>query len=432
MKAPFDTVNSLISVGILTAPAVRFSLSGDFSLTVDGVPAVLPAAEIYEAAADADGRVCLGSLCGSRLELHPGSPQSRFTLLDVEIGIGFHWQQTEPQTFEGRLLLSAAPGGGVRVIDEVGIERYLLSVISSEMNAAAPLELLKAHAVISRSWLVAQLHAYRDSLPPAPAAERMVDSPARVVKWCDRDDHDGFDVCADDHCQRYQGVTRAASDTVALAVAATAGIVLLSPDGEVCDARFSKCCGGRSELFSTCWDSQNRANSYLTSVPCDWCGKATGRPELLKTLLNSYDTSTTPDFHDWTVCYTADSLRRLVEERSGRRLGRIKALTPLRRGPSGRIISLSIEGEFATVEVGKELFIRRWLSSSHLYSSAFDVTARGADPDGFPLEFVLEGHGWGHGVGLCQIGAAVMAAEGMDFAAILSHYFPLCQLSSPA
>ena len=322
-----------------------------------------------------------------------------FTLHKVLIGKQFHWQQEEDQTFAGSLRL-LPDGDQLIAINDVPLEAYVASVISSEMNAQAPLELLKAHAVISRTWCMAQLQAkpYR----PAPAQG--------LVRWYDHTGHTHFDVCADDHCQRYQGISRLTPSAQA-AVEATSGLVL-TYDGQLCDTRFSKCCGGTTELFSTCWADVDYP--YLQPVPCPFCGQAS--IDLIRRSLNNYDLPTT-DFHDWQVFYTREELSALVARKGQFSIGLLLHLQPLRRGASGRISLLSLVGTEGTVEVGKELEIRRLLSPSHLLSSAFEVEET---EDGF----LLRGHGWGHGVGLCQIGAAQMAEEGYSYEQILAHYYP--------
>jgi len=320
-----------------------------------------------------------------------------FLLHDVRIGIGFHWDRREDQTFKGRLEILHNADGIETAVNVLDIEDYLCSVISSEMSADSPAELLKAHAVISRSWARRAMQANRAS------ASRM-----RQTAW-ESNGHRGFDVCADDHCQRYEGTRRMNSRAVE-AVMATRGEVL-AYDGEVCDTRYYKCCGGRTEIFSTCWEDIEVP--YLQSVECRWCDTRDSR--ILRTVLNDYDRETT-DFHDWTVRYTAAELSDIVRTKSGIDFGMITALRPLHKGASGRIDSLEIVGTLHTETIGKELKIRRTLSPTCLYSSWFDVERNGTD-------FVLHGHGWGHGVGLCQIGAAVMAAEGFSYRRILDFYY---------
>ena len=321
-----------------------------------------------------------------------------FVLHDVVIGIDFHWEQKRTLKFAGGLKF-IVEGDHLRAVNLVGMEDYLLSVISSEMKSSASPELLKAHAVISRSWLLARM---RDRQMAANGAEK----PKAEVP------HRDFDVCADDHCQRYQGLTMAVGDKVRTVIDETWGQVLRY-DGQLCDTRYSKCCGGLTELFSTCWEDIDYP--YLQCVEDPWCDCEDDA--VLAQVLNDYDQQTR-DFHDWTVRYTPEELSALVRERTGTDFGDIQALEPVERGPSGRIKYLRIVGSKHTETLGKELRIRRALSPSHLKSSAFSVER---DPAG---AFVLRGRGWGHGVGLCQIGAAVMADRGFDYKQILLHYYP--------
>ncbi|MBO7077969.1 MAG: DUF4922 domain-containing protein [Bacteroidales bacterium] len=337
-----------------------------------------------------------------------------FILHDVVIGIDFHWQQKRTLKFAGGLKF-IIEGDKVRAVNLVGMEDYLLSVISSEMKSSASVNLLKAHAVISRSWLLARMRDRlaasrpdRDSNYPAIPLEGAQGVKIPKVEIPHRD----FDVCADDHCQRYQGLTMAVGDNVRTVIDETWGQVLRY-QGQLCDTRYSKCCGGKTELFSTCWEDVDYP--YLQCVDDPWCDCE--NDEILSQVLNDYD-QTTKDFHDWTVRYGADELAALVRERTGIDFGEIQALEPIERGPSGRIKYLRIVGSQRTEIVGKELKIRRALSSSHLKSSAFEVER---DPAG---AWILRGRGWGHGVGLCQIGAAVMAARGFDYRKILQHYYP--------
>ena len=311
--------------------------------------------------------------------------QPSFILHDVVIGIDFHWEQKRTLQFAGALKF-IVEGDRIRAVNLVGMEDYLLSVISSEMKSSASPELLKAHAVISRSWLLA----------------RMTDHSA----------HDNFDVCADDHCQRYQGLTMAVGETVRTVIDETWGQVLRYK-GELCDTRYSKCCGGKTELFSTCWEDIDYP--YLQCVDDPFCDCE--NDEILAQVLNDYDQKT-KDFHDWTVRYGRNELTELVRSRTGMDFGEIEKLEPVERGPSGRIKYLRIIGTKRQEVIGKELGIRRALSTSHLKSSAFEVER---DPGG---AWILRGRGWGHGVGLCQIGAAVMAARGYDYRSILQHYYP--------
>lgn len=363
-----------------------------------------------------------------------------FILHGVTIGVGFHWERKENQKFAGALKIIVEKNRLV-AINVVGIEDYLLSVISSEMSATASEEFLKAHAVISRSWVLAQISALRtDRCHPVPEGVNNVPSLVsnldslfakneanessdliEYTKWYDKEDHKLFDVCADDHCQRYQGLTRAVGKRVRRVIDATWGQAL-HYEGKLCDARFSKCCGGKMEKFSSCWEDKDYA--YLQPLsdtpdhnPEGECFCATQDKEILGQVLNNYDQETV-DFYRWTQEYDRAELAELIERRSGIALGKIQTLEPLERGESGRIIRLKITGSDRTLIVGKELEIRRILSDSHLKSSAFEVSYIGDNI------IRLDGCGWGHGVGLCQIGAAVMASKGYNYKQILEHYYP--------
>lgn len=381
----------------------------------------------------ADGGILFNGVRYSVLRLTPVSEsECFFTLCDVTIGVEFHWQRKEAQSFKGGIEFYAADGT-VTVINNINAEEYLKSVISSEMNAHASLELLKAHAVISRSWLIAQIS--KKGTDAKNGGKGMRADGNEIVKWYDRDDHDLFDVCADDHCQRYQGITKAYIPTVKRAVEETRGEVLVS-DGEICDARFSKCCGGATEEFGYCWEDKDveylkgvrdsadeaplpdlttecEAEKWIAAEPEAFCNTSDG--EILRQILNDFDMETN-DFYRWQVRYSQQELSDIVRERSGIDFGTIESLTPLERGVSGRISRLRIDGSKRSMIIGKELEIRKTLSRSHLYSSAFTVKRENGD-------FVIYGAGWGHGVGLCQIGAAVMGSKGYGYREILAHYY---------
>ena len=381
----------------------------------------------------ADGGILFNGVRYSVLRLTPVSEsECFFTLCDVTIGVEFHWQRKEAQSFRGGIEFYAADGA-VTVINNINAEEYLKSVISSEMNAHASLELLKAHAVISRSWLIAQIS--KKGTDAKKGGKGMRADGNEIVKWYDRDDHDLFDVCADDHCQRYQGITKAYIPTVKRAVEETRGEVLVS-DGEICDARFSKCCGGATEEFGYCWEDKDveylkgvrdsadeaqlpdlttecEAEKWIAAEPEAFCNTSDG--EILRQILNDFDMETN-DFYRWQVRYSQQELSDIVRERSGIDFGTIESLTPLERGVSGRISRLRIDGSKRSMIIGKELEIRKTLSRSHLYSSAFTVKRENGD-------FVIYGAGWGHGVGLCQIGAAVMGSKGYGYREILAHYY---------
>jgi len=356
---------------------------------------------------------------------------STFSLSNVTIGNQFHWERTEDQTFQGDLMFRLREDGTIVVINEISLEDYLISVISSEMNAHAPMAFLKAHAMLSRSWLLAALNqrekTKRTSNPVTSITEE------EVIRWYDREDHDLFDVCADDHCQRYQGITKIVSTQVEEATRETRGRVI-THQGEICDARYSKCCGGLTEDFGTAWDNrgvpyldsisdapifhqlirtEEEARRWILSAPQTYCN--TKDKALLDKILPDFDRKT-ETFFRWTVGYRREELEEILREKSGFDFGTLDDIVPLRRGPSGRIFRLRIVGSKKSMVVGKELEIRRWLSRSHLYSSAFVVTFEAG-------RVILDGAGWGHGVGLCQIGAAVMATRGFSAEEILKHYF---------
>lgn len=360
--------------------------------------------------------------------------QESFMLAGVTIGKQFHWQRKENQVFAGALKI-IVDRDNLLAINVIGVEDYLLSVISSEMSANCSLELLKAHAVISRSWVMARMEQGRED---AASEQPVVDKEADVVeyvKWYDHQEHKLFDVCADDHCQRYQGLTRATGENVRKAVDATWGQIL-TYGGRLCDARFSKCCGGVMEKFSTCWEDKDYP--YLQPLPDTADHKHGGRifcdtadPAVISQILNGYDRQT-QDFMSWEAEWSREDVSRMVAGKSGVDLGMIQQFIPLERGESGRIYKLEIKGDKRTLIVGKELEIRRLLSDSHLKSSAFDIEyiLDGKPSDASSWDHViLKGCGWGHGVGLCQIGAAVMASEGYAYTQILSHYYPSSQLT---
>ena len=361
------------------------------------------------------------------------SRDSTFHLFHVTIGNRFHWERTENQAFQGDLILHARTDGTFAAINEISVDDYLTSVISSEMNATAPMEFLKAHAILSRSWLLAALGRKKKTEKAATLAANMVEEEDEVMRWYDREDHDVFDVCADDHCQRYQGVTKILSEQAEEAVRETHGMVL-THQGQVCDARYSKACGGITEEFDTAWEdrrvpylasisdapvphgpitTEEDARRWILSHPEAYCHAKDER--LLEKLLPALDRET-KGFFRWTIEYSREELKEILREKSGFDFGTLQEIVPLRRGASGRISRLKIVGSKRSMVVGKELEIRRWLSRSHLYSSAFVVTVEGD-------RFTFHGAGWGHGVGLCQIGAAVMATQGFLAEEILRHYF---------
>ena len=392
-----------VTVGIVSGQKIVFELNGNYTAkgeTLVGMQTV----ELAEG-----GLLWRGQNYRS-LRFKPQDDDASFTLHDVTIGVGFHWERQEKQTFRGMLRL-VVEADKVLAINELPVEQYLESVISSEMSATSSPELLKAHAVISRSWLLCQMeNRQKEGRDKANSFFSFVKKDDELLRWYDREDHTLFDVCADDHCQRYQGITRASSPAVAEAIKATRGQVLMS-DNELCDARFSKCCGGQTEEFQYCWE--NIKKPYLVSVSDPFCHTSDRR--ILSQVLNDYDQET-PDFYEWTVAYTQEELTELVNRKTKLDLGDIVDLIPLDRGTSGRIWRLQLVGTKRSFIIGKELEIRRALSETHLYSSAFDVEKR-------DNRFILHGRGWGHGVGLCQIGAAVMGEKGYDYDDILLYYY---------
>ena len=365
-----------------------------------------------------------------------------FDLLDVTIGIKFHWERKENQRFKGSLQV-ISEDEKLTAINLLPLEDYLVSVISSEMSATSSIELLKAHAVISRSWLLAQVVKGNELKASKAQYNPVFESDTQYIRWYDREDHRHFDVCADDHCQRYQGITRQTSLLVEEAIRENLGMVLMY-DGKICDARFSKSCGGIAETFENVWEpvqhpylqaindndgnngnwdrdltNEKAADCWIRNAPEAFCN--TTDKKVLSQVLNDYDQET-KDFYRWKVIYTQDVIAELIARKSGRDFGQIIDLVPLQRGKSGRLMQLKIVGSKRTLTIGKELEIRKTLSESHLYSSAFVVDKKDI-VDGIPGEFVLTGAGWGHGVGLCQIGAAMMGEKGYRFDQILHHYF---------
>lgn len=410
-----------------------FTVAGKTIGPVEGLEVTILAGAVQVVGADGE-TVALGD----EVRFEPVDPESAFVLHAMTVGVDFHWQHEQDLTFRGVLHLSSR-GTMFDVIDEVPLEAYLESVISSEMSARCPPAMLRAHAVISRSWLLAQLESGAER-KRAAVTPLLVDGALQLVRWYDREDHTHFDVCADDHCQRYQGISRTSTAEAVAAVSETRGLVLTS-DGKVCDARFAKSCGGMTEVFRSAWgdedvpylqafpdsdgpaqfalplDDEANAEAFIAGSPPAYCN--TTDRALLEKVLPELDHGTTR-FYRWEETVSAAAIQKYVLEKAGVELGVVTALRPLVRGPSGRLIRLEIVGEAQRLVVGKELEIRRLLSKTHLYSSAFTVRAEG---EGAERVFHLRGAGWGHGVGLCQIGAAVMADQGHSHASILGHYY---------
>lgn len=428
-----------VMVGIVSGKAVRFTLNKPYLAKgekIEGDQLV----EFFE------GGIMWNGVQYRELTFTPQTRDASFSIDDVTIGINFHWERKERQTFQGALHV-VVEADEICAINVLPIESYLTSVISSEMSASASIELLKAHAVISRSWLLAQMEKRRRNADGGAGFFSFVKKEDELIKWYDRDDHTIFDVCADDHCQRYQGITRANNKNVELAVKETRGRILMSDD-EICDARFGKCCGGETEEFQYCWENvpktylsavkdseeqvpetgfpnldltdETQAESWIRSCPEAFCN--TTDKKILSQVLNDYDQETV-DFYRWKVEYTQEEIQNMIAEKLKMNLGAITDLIPLERGKSGRISRLKIVGTEKSFTIGKELEIRRALSHSHLYSSAFVTDKYDIDKEGVPGRFILTGAGWGHGVGLCQIGAAVMSTKGYKYDSILHHYY---------
>ena len=423
----------VVKVGIISRDEIIFVPEGSFSVngeTVQGEQKV-----VFEA-----GKIRWKGEIYDELFFESDNKASTFTLKDVLIGINFHWERKEDQRFQGALKF-IVEDNAITAINIIPVEDYLTSVISSEMSSSASLELLKAHAVISRSWLLAQIEKNK-TISAKERNSAFIETEDKRIRWYDREDHTNFDVCADDHCQRYQGVSRAFEniEQVRQAIAETSGEVLFF-DGKICDARFSKCCGGVVEEFENCWEDTHipylaklrddvnsqvfpdltldtEAVKWIQERPSAFCN--TTDAKILSQVLNNYDQET-HDFYRWSLRYSIEDLSELIKRRSGIDFGTVIDLIPLKRGASGRIVELEIVGTKRTMIIGKELEIRRSLSESHLYSSAFYIEK---SDDGF----TLHGAGWGHGVGLCQIGAAVMGEKGYTYDKILLHYYTKAEI----
>ena len=438
----------LISVGILTNSKITFELYGDYKVSstnkkVNGrfTAEVVNNEIVFKSESESIS-------AKDELLLDPTDPSAdTFLLRNVTIGVNFHWERKEKQRFSGQIKLKKS-NNEIVVINILPIENYLTSVISSEMSAKSSLQLLKAHAIISRSWLLAQIEKSKSLQKKDSKYFSAFDSETEHVKWYDREDHELFDVCADDHCQRYQGVTKIFTQLARDAVKQTRGIVLESK-GKICDARYSKSCGGISESFENVWEPKKY--NYLTSIrdykfpaevfevdftneknsvkwikgnPSAYCN--TTDKKILSQILLDYDQETT-DFFRWKIVYTQSEIAEIIKSKSGIDFGEIIDLVPIERGYSSRLIKLKIIGTKKTLIVGKELEIRKFLSKSHMYSSAI-VIEKSEIRNDVPQKFQIYGAGWGHGVGLCQIGAAVMAEAGHEFDEILLHYFKNAEL----
>ena len=421
-----------ISVGIVNAQEIHFTLNGNFFAKGETVTA-------DQVVSFSEGGILWNNNLYRELTFTPQDEQNSFSLYDVTIGINFHWERQETQVFSGTLKL-VVEEEKIVAINILPVEEYLTSVISSEMNANSSLELLKAHAVVSRSWLLAQIEKRKAMSGKDEGFFSFTKTKEEYIRWYDREDHTIFDVCADDHCQRYQGITKASNATVAEAVRSTRGCLLMH-NNKICDARFTKCCGGVTEEFEYCWEdkhfpylsavrdtedqlmpdltNEEEAEKWIRQAPQSYCN--TQDKHILSQILNNYDQETT-DFYRWKVRYTQEELAELIRTNTKGEYGDILDLIPVQRGTSGRICKLKIVGSQKTYTIGKEMEIRRILSDSHLFSSAF-VVDKGDEKDGVPQWFQLTGAGWGHGVGLCQVGAAVMGEKGYTYEEILLHYY---------
>ena len=428
MEDKLTRKQEILTVGVVSLPELAFNFKTPYTF----------GGKTYTGAHTAtvrDGKILFEGECFDEVYFRHSGGEGSFELSNVTIGVDFHWNRQETQSFPDDLKL-IVEGGKVTAVNCVGIENYLVSVISSEMSATNSEELLKAHCIISRSWILAQIQKNKEIKASAEPYSACTDTQEERIKWYDREDHVNFDVCADDHCQRYYGLSRASTQAVRDAVDQTWGRVL-THDGRICDARFSKCCGGVFEEFKFCWEPkqlpylvrrrdsarpadfpdltvEENARQWILSEPEAFCNSKD--EQILSQVLTHFDQET-KNFYRWKVEYTVEELSEIVKKRSGEDYGEILDLIPVARGTSGRLWKLKIVGSKKTKVIGKELEIRRTLSPSHLYSSAFVVEKK----DG---KFILHGAGWGHGVGLCQIGAAVMGAKGYRYDEILAHYFP--------
>ncbi len=425
------TYQPKVSVGIMFEPEIRVDFLSKYSFEHE----MVLGGEIFKYK---DGMVEWDGKMYDELFFEPSDyTESTFVLKDVTIGINFHWERKEDQRFQGGLKI-IIEDHKLTAINMIGVEDYLISVISSEMSATSTKEFLKAHSVISRSWLLAQMDKTNDLISSSANYSNFYEDENRRIKWYDREDHDKFTVCADDHCQRYQGITRASTEAVRVAINETWGEIM-EYNGKICDTRFSKCCGGVMEEFSTCWEDaphpylqgirdipghrtpvptpnltiEAEAEKWILSSPDSFCN--TTDKKILGQALNTYDQET-KNFYRWEVKYTTKELSEIVRRRTGIDFGEIIDIVPLKRGVSGRLYEIRIVGSKRSMVIGKELEIRKALSESHLYSSAFIVRKEAN-------KFTLLGAGWGHGVGLCQIGAAVMGSMGYKYDEILLHYF---------
>ena len=428
----------LISVGIMSGEKISFIFEGEFF--IDGSQQAISGPFIAELK---DGIIFCHSEnakfeSSKEIIFKPGNSENSFILKEVTIGIKFHWERKEDEKFKGSLKIIKDKQSLI-VINILSVEDYLVSVNSSEMSARSSIDLLKAHTIVTRSWLLAQMEKSDENKNIYPRESTQNE----IIKWYDKEDHQYFDVCADDHCQRYQGITKITTEVVRKAVNDTSGIIIES-NGKICDARFSKSCGGISESFENVWEPvkhdylssiidyssipdnfnldfsiESNAEKWIKGNPPAFCNSQDKK--VLSQILLDYDQETT-DFYRWKIIYTQNEISELIKKKSGIDFGDILDLIPIERGASARLIKLKIIGSKKTLIIGKELEIRRFLSESHLYSSAI-IIEKSEIKANIPQKFLIYGAGWGHGVGLCQIGAAVMAENGYKYEEILLHYF---------
>ena len=431
-----------VSVCILQDSEILFNLNGDFSAKGHIVSG-------QQSVKCVDGCISWNEVLYQELIFQPISKINSFDIFNVRIGINFHWERKQTQTFKGSIKM-IVNDGKICVVNLIHVEDYLNSVISSEMSANAPLEFLKAHAVISRSWLLAQMDKRKKMRKNQQNNSffSFIKNDDSLIRWYGRQDHTLFDVCADDHCQRYQGICKNNNATVQQAILQTRGQII-TYEGSICDARFSKCCGGMMEQYQACWEDvdypylapvrdwlpmeddseginlsvEENAEKWIVNKPDAFCN--TNDKRILSLILNSYDQET-DDFYRWKTELTQEKATQLIKSKTKIEFGDIIDLVPIKRGKSARVILLKIVGTKRTFTIGKELEIRRVLSDSHLLSSAFIVNKVFDESvsDVIPQKFILWGAGWGHGVGLCQIGAAVMSDKGFNYRQILEHYYP--------
>lgn len=353
-----------------------------------------------------------------RIVLDTNNTSSHITVSNIMIGIQFHWQKHEDLDYRGIIEVGFNNQGKLVVINEIDLENYLVSVNSSEMTSDCPIGLLESQTVVARNTVLATMgkHHYNTN----------------------------FHLCSDDHCQCYHGKKRE-QQVSRQAVENTWGRILLHGD-EICDARYSKICGGIMEDYRYVWE--NRDIPYMvsgidsdeeinypanteetakelidTSLPA-YCN--TDLHKLPENLANLYSTQ---NLFRWEVTYPREELESLISEKTGKDIGELQDIIPLERGDSGRLIYINLVGSDKTLKIGKELEIRRVLSKSHLYSSCFYVRKE-MGTDGKVSRFILKGAGWGHGVGLCQVGATVMASKKIPYQKILEHYYKNTNLVS--